>query len=219
MAIRCGLIIEQRPVGIAFPRPETASGGLRHIPRHRVGRTCLQPTDAPWKNRPRYDLARRGAVLPQKQEPKCPGGSRLTLGGGGSGTLFAFLGVSAGGSGGVSIPWSSLPLVGDGSFRGTQFSGSVSITPLAGVGAFAGLGPGYSAGNASGASPTGFSGSSSTVLQLGAGDGGGVEVSGVLGGDYNYGASAGAKGAIGAYGAIGRQFSGNYNSAPLGCRP
>jgi hypothetical protein len=157
--------------------------------------------------------------MPQKaQTPTCPTGSRLTLGGGGFGTLFAFLGVSAGGNAGVSIPWSSLPLVGDGSFRRTQFSGSVSITPMAGVGAFAGLGPGYSGGNAGSASRSGFSGSSSTVVQFGAGDGGGVEVSGALASDQNYGVSMGAKGAIGAYGAIGKQFSGNYNSRPLGCR-
>jgi len=65
MTIRCGLSIEQRPVGVAFPRPKTASGGLRHIPHRRVGRTALQPTGAPWKNRLRYDLARRGAVLLQ----------------------------------------------------------------------------------------------------------------------------------------------------------
>jgi len=101
MAIRCGLIIEQRPVGIAFPRPETASGGLRHIPRHRVGRTCLQPTDAPWKNRPRYDLARRGAVLPQSNQKKvdCNSSARqlakfandVSVAAGGSGLVFAGL--------------------------------------------------------------------------------------------------------------------------------
>src|SRR5690606_29401896 len=56
---------------LALPGRKTASGGLQPWTRHRVGRTRLQPTDAPWKIRPRYDLARRGAVLPQKEAKPC----------------------------------------------------------------------------------------------------------------------------------------------------
>ena len=144
--------------------------------------------------------------------------ARLALGGSGSGTLFGgVLGASAGGSAGVSIPWASLPLIGDASFRGSQIGGSLSVTPLAGLGAFAGVGPGYSVGNASKAAPSGFSTSSSTVLQLGAGNGPGVEGSALLGDDSLYGLSAGPKGSFGAYGAFGKQFNGNYNSGPIGC--
>ena len=70
--IRCSIIVAAYP---APPRRlplarKTASGGLRPWPRLRVGRTAPQPTDAPRKNRLRYDGARRGAVLPQKKEPK-----------------------------------------------------------------------------------------------------------------------------------------------------
>ena len=69
--IRCSIIVAAYP---APPRRlplarKTASGGLRPWPRLRVGRTAPQPTDAPRKNRLRYDGARRGAVLPQNPKP------------------------------------------------------------------------------------------------------------------------------------------------------
>src|SRR3546814_8625269 len=55
----------------ALPGWKTASGGLKPWPRRRVGRTGTQPTGASGKNRPRYDFARRGAVLPQNETPLC----------------------------------------------------------------------------------------------------------------------------------------------------
>lgn len=65
MTIRHGLAIEARPLALPLPGRKTASGGLQPWARRRVGRIRPQPTDAPWKNRPRYDGARRGSVLPQ----------------------------------------------------------------------------------------------------------------------------------------------------------
>lgn len=56
-----------RPV----PAPKTASRGLRPLAHHRLSRWRLQATDASGKMRPRYDLARRGAVLPQREGPGC----------------------------------------------------------------------------------------------------------------------------------------------------
>lgn len=55
---------------LALPSRKSASGGLQPWTRRRVGRIAPQPMDASGKNRPNYDGARRGAVLPQKQEPK-----------------------------------------------------------------------------------------------------------------------------------------------------
>jgi RHS repeat-associated protein len=148
----------------------------------------------------------------------CPSGSRFSIGAGVSGTLFAFVGLSAGGGVGASVPFASLPIIGDGSFRGTQGGGSLSITPLAGVGAFAGLGPSYSVGYASQAEPFGISSSNSTSFQAGAGDGGGVEASTTLGkSPITQSFSAGPKGAIGIYGAYGRQFNTSYNTQFFGC--
>lgn len=49
-----------------LPRRKTASGGLQPWTRRRVGPNRPQPTGTPWKNRLRYDLGRRGAVLPAK---------------------------------------------------------------------------------------------------------------------------------------------------------
>lgn len=64
---RCSAIVADYP---APPRRlplarKTASRGLSSWSRHRVGRAAPQPTGTPWKTRPRYDGARRGAVLPQ----------------------------------------------------------------------------------------------------------------------------------------------------------
>ena len=115
------------------------------------------------------------------------------------------VGASAGASGQVSVPFSSL---GNFSLQGLQFTGSAYVTPLVGVGAFAGFGPGGSVGGAGGAAQGGVSNSSSTVMQFGVGDGGGVETSASFG-DPSFGAAAGARGAIGAYGAVGESFSKN----------
>src|SRR3546814_21191820 len=56
---------------LALPGWKTASGGLQPPTRRRVGRNRPQPYAAPGKNRPRYDGARRGAVLPQNETPIC----------------------------------------------------------------------------------------------------------------------------------------------------
>jgi hypothetical protein len=153
-------------------------------------------------------------LKPQSDKP-CPTGPRANLGGGGSVTGFlGILGVSGGLSGGVSVPTASLPFIGDGSFRGTQFYGSGSITPLAGFGLFAGVGPNYSVGGSRGAEKN-VSGSITPVFQLGAGDGGGVEVSGAIGSGFSGGMG---RIAAGAYGAVGAQFEGRVSTDPLGCR-
>jgi RHS repeat-associated protein len=202
---------------------EVVVPGKPPVPECKNGAVCSDFNGFPPELVARSREAMQRYVADANQRPHggnrpCPAGSRLALGRSGSGTLFAAIfGGSAGGSVGGSIPWSSLPLIGDGSFRGTQIGGSVSVTPLAGFGAFAGAGPGYSVGKTGIAKP-GFSRSKNTVIQLGAGDGGGVEVSAVLGGDSNYGVSMGPRGAIGAYGAIGRQYNVNWNSRPFGCR-
>lgn len=157
------------------------------------------------------------ALLPQSGNRPCPTGPRVNLGGGGSATGFlGILGLSAGLGGGVSVPTASLPLVGDGSFRGTQFSGSGSITPLAGLGLFAGVGPSYSLGGSNGAAGN-VSGSVTPVIQLGAGDGGGVEVTSDLNSPLSL---SGAMGRIaaGAYGAIGARFEGKVSTDPIGCK-
>jgi len=46
-------------------RRKPASGGPNLAPRHRISRSAPQPTDAPSKNRLRYDGAWRGAPMPQ----------------------------------------------------------------------------------------------------------------------------------------------------------
>ena len=156
------------------------------------------------------------AYLPQSDGP-CPTGPRVNLGGGASATGFlGIVGASVGLGGGVSVPTASLPFVGDGSFRGTQFSGSGSITPLAGLGLFAGVGPNYSLGGSNGAAGR-VSGSVTPVIQLGAGDGGGVEVTSDLNSPLSL---SGAMGRIaaGAYGAIGARFEGRVSTNPIGCR-
>lgn len=84
---------------LAFPRPKTASGGLRPIPRHRLSHWASQPTDASGKNRPSYDRPRRRSHLPQSNQPKpcisLSDGPVLLQGGGGDITLATGGGVSA----------------------------------------------------------------------------------------------------------------------------
>ncbi len=143
----------------------------------------------------------------------------MSLGTGGSATGFlAFLGLSGGGGVTVSVPTASLPIVGDGSFRGTQITGSLSVTPLVGLGVFLGAGPNYSFGGSSSSyTPKGFSGSITPVLQLGAGDGEGVEVSSDFPGPLNLSGAAGRI-AGGVYGALGARFQGNLSTGPIGCK-
>jgi hypothetical protein len=218
MAIQRNLNEQWYPArGAVSPRRKTASGGLRPIPRLRLSRWPSQPTDASGKNRPSYDPWRRVPHLPQSGNRPCPTGPRVNLGGGGSATGFlGIVGLSAGLGGGVSVPTASLPLVGDGSFRGTQFSGSGSITPLAGLGLFGGVGPNYSLGGSNGAAGR-VSGSVTPVIQLGAGDGGGVEVTSDLNSPLSL---SGAMGRIaaGVYGAIGARFEGKVSTNPIGCK-
>jgi hypothetical protein len=63
--------LHPRPV----PAPKTASRGLRQRPHHRLSRWHSQPVIASGKSAPRYDFARRGAVLPQNN---CPTPARLS---------------------------------------------------------------------------------------------------------------------------------------------
>jgi hypothetical protein len=153
----------------------------------------------------------------QSGNQPCPSGPRLNLGAGASATAFlAVIGVSAGLSGNVSVPTASLPLVGDGSFRGTQVSGSGSITPMVGLGLFVGAGPSYSLGGSNAATPN-VSGSITPVGQLGAGDGGGVELVEDLTSPISLGGAMGRI-AAGAYGAIGARFEGKVSTDPIGCQ-
>lgn len=68
MTIRSGLDVQPRPMALPSPGRKTASGGLKPVPRHRLRRFPSQPHAASGKNRPRYDRARRGSELPQKDE-------------------------------------------------------------------------------------------------------------------------------------------------------
>ena len=140
-------------------------------------------------------------------EPICVTGERLILGRGYSATLFAgILGFSLGADATLSIPFSS---IGDLSFRGTQLTLSGSVTGLLGFGGFAGIGQNVTLGLANGRAEPGVGTSSGSVVQLGAGDGGGVEVSGsILDPNLTESISAGPRGAIGAYGAYGKKFTG-----------
>lgn len=144
---------------------------------------------------------------------ECPGGSRINLGLGASATAFlAIIGVSGGLGGNVSVPAASLK---QGSVRGLQISASGFITPLIGLGAYLGVGPYGSVGGSDGPLPN-VSGSVTPVIQLGVGDGAGVEVTGDFAWPLNLG---GAMGRIagGAYGAVGARFSGTIATDPLFC--
>ncbi|ANC52545.1 hypothetical protein A4249_01920 [Brevundimonas sp. GW460-12-10-14-LB2] len=153
---------------------------------------------------------------PAPAEPsKCPAGARLNLGRGPAATLFGgIIGGSVALTGNVSVPWQSVL---DGSFVGTQFSLTPSITFLGGFGLFAGAGENYSLGMSGQPSQTNVSYGSNWVFQLGAGDGGGVEVSSVFSANPNYGFSIGPRGALGAYGAGGYQRSVTFATPQIGC--
>lgn len=153
---------------------------------------------------------------PPANQPPCLTGPRIALGYGGSATGFlGLIGVSAGGGTSASLPFSSLL---QGSLSGLQIGGNVSITPLAGFGGFVGAGPNYSIGGSAEAASSGFGTSAQTIIQVGAGDGGGVEVSSVFASPLSVTGSGGPRGAFGMYGAVGRQFSLNYNTEQLFCQ-
>lgn len=149
-----------------------------------------------------------------RKPPICPTGPRTNFGGGVSATGFlGILGISGGFSINLSVPNASARNF---SLRGLQVSLSGSITPLAGLGLFLGAGHSYSAGGSNEALNN-LSASYTPVIQAGAGNGGGVEVStdfsSPLSGSASMGRIAG-----GAYGAAGLRVSGTLASNPLGCR-
>jgi hypothetical protein len=167
---------------------------------------------------PNVDCTANGNVvtcaLPQPVD-QCRDGNRLALGLGYSGTLFTgIIGGSLGSGFQMSVPFSSLK---NGSLRGTQFTFSGYGNILGGVGLFAGLGVNIAGGLASTA-PEGVDFTNGPVMQLGAGDGGGVEVTGNLGENAGiFSGSGGPRGALGLYGAVGNQFAVNYSTPPIGC--
>ncbi len=200
---------------LALPGWKTASGGLKPWTRRRAGRTGLQPTGAPWKNRPRYDFARRSAVLPQKtQTPTCPKGGRITLGLGGSASgAFLYTALGIGAEVGISIP---TDFFSTGSLRGTQFYGSASFQGLVGFGFFAGAGGTPSAGYSSGPIQSGVSGTH--VVGGGAALGGGGEVSVATNGSGGS-ISGGPRAGVGAYAGYGGKVTATAATPQLGCTP
>ena len=64
LATRCTTALTSRALAVPTSRPETASGGLRTVPRLRLSRWRLQPTDTSGKIAPSYDRARRCSHLP-----------------------------------------------------------------------------------------------------------------------------------------------------------
>ena len=167
--------------------------------------TACTPEESATQAQDCTDLAQR--------RQQCSIGRRLILGYGPAATLFSgFLGGSIAGSINVSIPTDALH---DGDFTGTQVGLAGSGTILGGIGGFLGSGSNFSVGTSEGVQTSGWD--SIGVLQGGAGNGGGVEVSGDLSDDYNYNVSGGGRIAYGAYGAFGRKFTHNLWSSPLGC--
>jgi RHS repeat-associated protein len=159
-------------------------------------------------------------ITPGKAQntPDCSG-PRFTIGGGVSGTLFAIvLGGSAGAGASASVPISSLRNF---SLRGLNVTGSLSVTPLVGVGGFIGAGPNLSGGVTSNSNPTiggpYLNGSVTPVIQVGAGDGEGVEVQNTFTNPFSISGAMGRL-AAGAYAAFGAQFAGNLSTGNIGCR-
>jgi hypothetical protein len=160
---------------------------------------------------------RTGNVLDLIQRPwsgtPCPTGPRIEIGGSGGFTLFGgLIGISPSAGMNVSfVPTSGL--------RGMQISWNISGTALAGVGAFAGFGPSLNVPRVrNGPTPSGVRGSSSSVLQVGAGWGAGAEVSGNLssqGPDITL--SGGPKGAYGGYLALGKKWDASLTTEQLFC--
>ena len=139
---------------------------------------------------------------------------RTTFGAGIGGTGFlGILGLSGGVAGEVSVPLDSR---GKPHLLGVQFSLSGSVTPLAGLGLYAGGGISGAASSSKGPREN-ISGSSTTVLQLGVGDGPGVEIVRALNDDPLDWSGSGARLGAGAYGAIGQRFSGSLSTSPIGC--
>lgn len=70
---------EHRTPRHPLARRKPASGGPNPAPRHRLSRFATQPTDAPSKNRLRYDGAWRGAPMPQSNNKRCGNGLASTI--------------------------------------------------------------------------------------------------------------------------------------------
>ena len=144
-------------------------------------------------------------------------GPRLTFGIGGSGTLFALVGGSAGAGLNISIPYSSLSSF---SLRGTNITASASVTPLVGIGVFAGAGKSFSGGvtshNNVSVGGSHLYGSVTPVIQAGVGDEAGVEVQNSFTNPFSVSGATGRI-AAGAYAAVGAQFSGNVSTGNIGC--
>ena len=156
-------------------------------------------------------------ATPQKkrQSGQCPSGPglKVEIGAGATGFL-GVLGASLGISGGLTIPTDSN---GRPSLRGSQISISGSVTGLAGLGLFAGFGPNFGMGGTDGPSRI-LSGSADTVLQGGGGDGAGVEIVRPINNRPADWSGSGGRLAVGAYGAVGKRFTGTITTPQLGCR-
>lgn len=165
-----------------------------------------------WRERNR-DAGRGSSNRSQKQGP-CEDFRRVTYGGGVSGTGFlAIIGLSGGVSGDISIPVDSR---GKPHLLGSQLSLSGSVTPLLGLGLYAGGGVSGAA-NSSNGPRENISGSSTTVLQVGVGNGPSVEIVRALNNDPLDWSGSGARLGAGLYGAIGQRFSGSLTTNPIGC--
>lgn len=151
---------------------------------------------------------------PETEQPKCPAGERVTLGGQLSASgFFLYVGGSVAAELGLSIPVESLR---DFSLRGAQVSGAFSFTGLGGFGFFAGAGASPSIGYSSGPIQSGVSGQ--RVAGGGAALGGGGEASASMkpgGGSVSGGPRAG----VGAYAGAGGKVSATATTPQLGCRP
>ena len=196
LATRCTTALTSRALAVPTSRPETASGGLRTVPRLRLSRWRLQPTDTSGKIAPSYDRARRCSHLPQSKSVFCSVVGLL----GATGRLR--LGVDvAGGSGFYGKFGFGISLRGDGSIETDRYLGlgiGVGILGGAAVGIdnAGGTARGYSSTTVSEASggfgvpvygPIGFGGSGSIPLSAGADP----SLGGGLGVGPKYGLAAG----------------------------
>ncbi|CAM5272124.1 putative protein OS=Sphingobium scionense OX=1404341 GN=GGQ90_004439 PE=4 SV=1 [Sphingobium scionense] len=132
MTIRSGLDVQPRLMALPSPGRKTASGGLQPWARRRVRRIGSQPTVASGENRPRYDVARRGAVLPQKMEP-CSGaqkaGQWLGDNVGKVGSLATNLGLTATTAGG-GLFLAGMGQIGRGNFVGGLRTGMLGFIAM-----------------------------------------------------------------------------------------
>ncbi|WP_338445660.1 RHS repeat-associated core domain-containing protein [Pelagerythrobacter marensis] len=198
--------------------------GLENCPPPHEGQICVtapkrRPSIWPWSSGHSFPSPSGGGfgggrLPPQRDEP-CPTrpGLKLDVGTGATGFL-GIVGLSLGVSGAINIPTDAN---GRPSLRGSQLSISGSITPLAGLGLFAGAGPNFGMSGSDGPANI-LSGSSDTVLQGGAGDGLGVEIVRPLNDKPADWSGSGGRLAAGAYGAVGQRFSGTISTPQLGCQ-